>query len=80
MTDLEKQWYWDRRTNKAYYPIEDGEDTVTFATVWHEDEVAGALDGGAVVPIEEIGLDRAEDRTFDLIDSFRTPAVMQEDS
>lgn len=65
MSRIEAQWYWDRRNNKAYYPVETGDGTVSFRTVWHEDEVADALSGDVLVPVEEIG--------FDPIDSFRTP-------
>jgi hypothetical protein len=72
MVDIDKQWYWDRRNDKAYYPVETDEGTVRFVTVWHEQEVADAVERGALAPIEEIGLDRTE-TTFDLIDSFRTP-------
>lgn len=66
MSRIEEQWYWDRRNNKAYYPVETGDNTVSFRTVWHEDEVADALRSDVLVPIDEIG--------FDPIDSFRTPA------
>lgn len=72
MHDDEERWYWDRRNRKAYYPIERDDGTVTFATVWHEEEVTDALERGALVPLDEIGLDRT-DTTFDLLDSFRTP-------
>lgn len=72
MAKLEDRWYWDRRTNKAYYPIEIGEDTTTFITVWHREEIADALRSGVVSPIEEIGHERTA-TTFDLIDSFRLP-------
>lgn len=73
--ELEDRWYWDRRNNKAYYPTEVREDgTVAFATVWHPEEVADAMDGGALVPVDEIGLDRA-DTTFDLLESFRFEGV-----
>jgi hypothetical protein len=69
--ELEERWYWDRRNNKAYYPTEVREDgTVAFTTVWHPEEVADAMAGGALVPTEEVGLDRV-DTTFDLLDSFR---------
>lgn len=72
---LDEQWYWDRRNNKAYYPTEVREDgTVAFTTVWHPEEVADAMDGGALVPADEIGLDRV-DTTFDLLESFRFEGV-----
>ena len=65
------RWYWDRRTQKALYPRRTG-DTVEFVTVWHAEEVTDALDGGALVPLEDAGLD-GTDTTFDLLESFRTP-------
>jgi hypothetical protein len=69
--ELEDRWYWDRRNSKAYYPTEVHEDgTVTFTTVWHPEEVADAMEGGALVPAEEVGLERVN-TTFDLLDSFR---------
>lgn len=71
-TDIDARWYWDRRTNKAYYPTETDEGTVRFVTVWHAAEVADARDRGALVPVEAVGLDRTE-TTFDLLDSFRLP-------
>jgi hypothetical protein len=72
MQHIDSQWYWDRRTEKAYYPIETDGETVRFVTVWHEQEVASARDCNALVPIEKIGLDRT-DTTFDLLNSFRMP-------
>ena len=63
-------WLWDRRTNKAYYPVATTEDTVEFRTVWHDEEVADARESGALVPIEETGIDN-EGRLFGLTDSFR---------
>jgi hypothetical protein len=66
------EWYWDKRNKKAYAPVRFEDDTVHLLTVWHRDELDDALDGEAVVPIEEIGLDRV-DTTFDLLDSFRFP-------
>lgn len=77
MDHIDEQWYWDQRTEKAYYPIEADDGTVRFVTVWHESEVTDARDRGALVPIEEIGLDRTE-TTFDLLDSFRTPEDISE--
>ena len=74
---LERRWYWDRRNRKAYYPRERDDGTVEFVTIWHEEEVADALSGGALVPIEEVGLDRT-DTTFDLISSFRTPEDVED--
>lgn len=65
------RWYWDRRTKKAYYPRAMGDGTVEFVTIWHAGEVSDALDGGALVPLSEVGLDRTE-TPFDLMESFRT--------
>ena len=65
-------WYWDRRNRKALRPRRIDDDTVEFVTVWHAEEVADALDGGALVPVDEIGVDDI-DTTFDLVDSFRMP-------
>lgn len=71
-TDVEAgEWYWDRRTDKAYYARETDDDTVAFITVWHRDETADALDAGAVVPLRDMDFDRSGG-TFALKDSFRT--------
>lgn len=70
MTEIESRWYWDRRTNKAYYPIVTEQDTTTFVTTWHREEVEDALQSDVFVPVDEIGHERTE-TTFDLIDSFR---------
>lgn len=70
-------WYWDRRTNKALYPQQVDDNTIQFVTVWHREEVEDALDNDALVPLSEIGLDRA-DTTLDLIQSFRTANVNSE--
>lgn len=67
-------WYWDRRTDKAYYAVEEDGETVQFATVWHRHEAVNALDTGAVVPLEAMNFDRTGG-TFDLKDSFRIPAA-----
>jgi hypothetical protein len=72
MTSINSQWYWDQRIQKAYYPIKIDDGTVRFVTVWHESEVADARDRGALVPIDEIGIDGTE-TTYDMIDSFRMP-------
>ena len=66
------RWYWDRRTRKALYPRRTDDNTVEFVTVWHAEEVSDALDDGALVPLEDVGLNSTK-TTFDLIDSFRTP-------
>ncbi len=71
MGEFQAQWYWDRRTNKAYYPVEQADGTVTFVTVWHEEEAADATEAGALVPIDEISGDRRN--AFDLKESFRLP-------
>ena len=75
MADIERRWYWDRRNGKAYYPVETDGGTVAFVTVWHGDEVAGALDAGALVPVDDLGPDYLDDREagFDVFDSFRLP-------
>lgn len=65
-------WYWDRRTRKALRPRQIDDNTVEFMTVWHAEEVTDALDAGALVPLDEIRLDRTE-TTLDLIGSFRLP-------
>lgn len=71
MDPIEDCWYWDRRINKAYRPIEHDDETVTFVTVRHREEVTDAIECDAFVPLEEIGLDQT---VFDLIDSFRLPS------
>jgi hypothetical protein len=71
---IEDRWYWDRRTNKAYYPVAVDEDTVQFATVWHREEVEDALAADALATIEDVNVDRT-DTTFDLVDSFRMPPI-----
>jgi hypothetical protein len=70
-------WYWDRRTHKALYPKQINDDTIRFVSVWHTEEVDDAVDGGALVPLSEIGLNRT-DTTLDLIQSFRTPDMDSE--
>lgn len=70
MTTVEDRWYWDRRTNKAYRPVADDGETVTFVTMRHREEVADAIDRDALVPVEEFGLDEP---VFELVDSFRVP-------
>lgn len=70
---LEDQWYWDRRTNKAYYPLRQDGGTVELLTVWHREEARDALAEDALTTVEEIGTTGpdAEGTTFDLVDSFR---------
>lgn len=70
--DLDPQWYWDRRTDTAYYPVERDGDHVTFATVWHAEEVADATESGALVPVDELGSERTNP-TRAVLDSFRLP-------
>jgi hypothetical protein len=77
--EIEDRWYWDRRTETALYPRRVDGDTVEFVTVWHREEVEDATDAGALVPVEEIGLDRTE-TTFDLLDSFRTPEHVEREA
>lgn len=66
------EWYWDRRTDKAYYAIEQDEETVRFLTVWHQEEATDALDSGALEPLDSMNFDRPGG-TFALKESFRTP-------
>jgi hypothetical protein len=70
--DLDPQWYWDRRTETAYYPIDRDGEHVTFATVWHAEEVADARQAGALVPIEDLGSERTNP-VRGLLESFRLP-------
>lgn len=70
--DIESgEWYWDRRTDKAYYAIEQDADTVRFLTVWHREEAADALSTGALEPLDSMNFDRPGG-TFALKESFRT--------
>lgn len=70
MPTLEQRWYWDRRNDKAYYPVKSTDDTTSFLTVWHDEEVEDAIENGALDPLEETGMDDPE-RPFGLKDSFR---------
>jgi hypothetical protein len=74
-TEIERRWYWDRRTNKAYYPrtIDEDEGFVEFVTAWHHEEVTDAIAADALSPVEEI--EGSRETTFDLVDSFRFPDV-----
>lgn len=72
MTEIEQRWYWDRRTRKAYYPVETDDDTVAFVSVWHADEVDGAREHDALVPLEEVS-DYRDETAMTVKDSFRTP-------
>lgn len=72
MTDIEQRWYWDRRTEKAVYPVGTDEDTVTLVSIWHAEEVDDARSAGALVPIEEVSEYR-EDTAMTVKQSFRTP-------
>ena len=72
MSGIEKQWYWDRRSKKAYYPLEVGDGTVRLVSFWHRDEVQGALEAGALTPLDSLEFSDIE-TTFDLMDSFRFP-------
>lgn len=69
-SELEPGWYWDNRNRKAYYPKRIDEETVTFVTTWHREEVADALATGAVEPVDEMSPEWF-DSVFDHIDSFR---------
>jgi hypothetical protein len=80
MTDdptIEQRWYWDRRTNKAYYPthIDEEEGTVDLVTTWHHDEVLDALDANALTPVEDLPDQYDLDVGFACFDSFRFDAV-----
>lgn len=70
------RWYWDRRTQKALYPRRVDETTVEFVTVWHAEEVTGAVESDALVPVEDLGPDDS-DRPLDVVDSFRMPAHVE---
>jgi len=70
--DLEQRWYWDHRNRKAYYPVERGENTVTLATVWHDEELADALETGALEALGASCEDHFTD-VFAFADTFRTP-------
>jgi hypothetical protein len=72
MSEIERQWYWDRRSNKAFYPVDVGDGTVRLVSVWHRDEVEGALDAGTFEPLDDLDFGNVE-TTFDLMDSFRFP-------
>ena len=61
---IERRWYWDRRNHKACFPCKVDDGTVHFVSIWHEDEVGGALANDALVPIEEF-------RRLNSIGSFR---------
>lgn len=72
MTDLEERWYWDRRIDKAYYPVDTGDGTTTLLSVWHDEELGDALDRDALVTIAEFTEQRGT-TPFDLKESFRLP-------
>ena len=80
MADTQERWYWDRRTRKALYPteVDEDENTVEFITVWHCEEVEDAIEGEALVPVEEVSSEIV-DTTFDLLDSFRFPDIETDD-
>lgn len=77
--EFEGRWYWDNRNRKAYYPQRVDEDTITFVTVWHREEVADALATGAVEPVTETAPEWF-DSVFDHIDSFRFEVDCEERS
>ena len=68
--DILDQLYWDRRIDKAFYPIENDDNTVTLLSVWHKDEVSGAIENDAFSPLDEVN---GENEGFDHFDSFRVP-------
>jgi hypothetical protein len=61
---------WHHRHTKAYYPIETDDDHVVMVSAWHPEELADARESGALVPADDVRLDRV-DTTFNLVDSFR---------
>jgi len=73
--DIEERWYWDHRTNKAYYPkrIDDG--TVELVTTWHHEELTDALETGALTPVEDLSEPYGKAVGFECFDSFRFGAV-----
>jgi hypothetical protein len=68
--DVDDRWYWDRRIDKAYRPVATDGDRVALVTVWHRDEVEGAIDAGALDDVDDVGGDGVG---FDYFDSFRLP-------
>ncbi len=66
------EWYWDRRTGKAYYARRVDDETVEFVSVWHHEEVADAMANDAFVPLDDIGFG-GEESVLTMIDSFRLP-------
>jgi hypothetical protein len=66
----EDRWYWDRRSDKAYYPVGTDDDRVALVSVWHRDEVEGAIDAGAFEGVDDVGGDGIG---FDFFESFRLP-------
>jgi hypothetical protein len=73
--DIEQRWYWDHRTNKAYYPKQTDDGTVELVTTWHREEVTDALETGALTPVEDLTLDYRSNVGFACFDSFRFDAV-----
>jgi hypothetical protein len=84
--EIEQRWYWDHRTNKAYYPksVDEDEGVVELVTAWHHEEVTDALEAGALTPVEELSEPYGNDVGFECFDSFRfspvedDPAVAEE--
>ena len=74
-SEIEDQWYWDRRNRKAYFPIHRGEGTVSLVTVWSADEIADATDNDVLVPLRGTRPDYVtrDDVGFDYFDSYRLP-------
>jgi hypothetical protein len=75
--DIEQRWYWDHRTNKAYYPktIDEEEGVVELVTAWHHEEVTDALETGALTAVEELSEPYDAGVGFECFDSFRFDAV-----
>jgi hypothetical protein len=72
---IQQRWYWDHRNRKAYYPTELADGTVTFVSVWQEEEVSDALSTGALEPIGTSSGDF--DDVFEFVDTFRTPESIE---
>ena len=70
---IDRQWYWDRRNKKAYYPIKEGGEAVRFVTAWKPAAVRDAIEGGALVPLSEMKPGYLEGRSagFEHFDSDR---------
>jgi len=70
MDDVDDRWYWDRRIDKAYRPVATDGDRVALVTLWHRDELEGAIDADALEDVDDVGGDGVG---FDYFESFRLP-------